>query len=499
MTSHDNSVRPNANDLEGAALSSINSRSKSKVVVSKKNKGKGKADSDSDKNNTSSSDEDSDAEKDSEDSDSDSNSDSDDDEDDEDDEDGKKSRKKNDRKPKQVSPSILSGSIRRQSSMPSGAASARRSIFKGRKTSEDHEGDQLTSLPNMSGRKTSMRSGSIMVPGPGRRQSTKPKVEKKNAQVEPSHAEDTSSPQTAPDQSEKHSSESQNPTSSFGSNTTLTLDGNLEPIPQRKRLVSASAAIIQEYIRRLHAEGLGSTTSKETKNKPKSPHKDKIDEETDGEENDKPNPLLEIPASIAGMKSKTARDRRKFSKPHTDHPGPGELAVGRRGSIRISQVPMKLTNSEMDLLASTTGPFRAGPSDAHWKFLTRSKTVRLTGANGTLPPSLAAQMYASMGYNKQPSKNKGRDTGRRSKQQSGKNTAEERRNKNFIMRHRVSIHGLMGFTVGKPVDTGFDKWKKDELSFLKGSNPAKYQKRKAKEVAKNFLMSRWENLEETRI
>ncbi|KAJ3410800.1 hypothetical protein HDV05_003229 [Chytridiales sp. JEL 0842] len=262
-------------------------------------------------------------------------------------------------------------------------------------------------------------------------------------------------------------------------------------IPARPRFVSASSALIQQFIKKLHDEGLGTPDAPDSKKKSL---KVKKEEEEEEESKKKQNALL-IPDIIASIAKKN--DKRHLNlKPPSDVPPPGEMAVGRRGSIRIAQVPMKLTTSEMDLLAKTTGPFRAGPNDAHWKYLTRSKTVRLTGPNGTLPPTLTAQMYTSMGLQRKPFKKKGKDLSKRKRYIDGRNTAEERRKKHFTMRHRVSINGLSEYTVGKPTEGGFQK---DELSYLKAANPNKYHKKKAKEAAKHFLMSRWENLEETRI
>ncbi|KAJ3320373.1 hypothetical protein HDU76_000315 [Blyttiomyces sp. JEL0837] len=178
--------------------------------------------------------------------------------------------------------------------------------------------------------------------------------------------------------------------------------------------------------------------------------------------------------------------------------GPGEMALGRRGSIRVAPAALNLTKSELDLLSATTGSFRGGQTDAHWKFLARTKPVKLTGPGGLLPSSLSAQLTAEMAANGELNVQNRYELMRtrlRSRRAAAKSESDA------PIKHRINFHSLVGdFTVAGAPKGGMDaKWKRQNASFLRASNPTKYKRQKAKERARDFLLARWESLEETRV
>ncbi|TPX73191.1 hypothetical protein CcCBS67573_g05534 [Chytriomyces confervae] len=78
-------------------------------------------------------------------------------------------------------------------------------------------------------------------------------------------------------------------------------------------------------------------------------------------------------------------------------PTPGDIILGRRGSLHAIPTRTKLTESEMDLLTSTTGQFRGGNQrDPHARFLKRTlKGVKLSGPNLSIPTPISKTFYTA--------------------------------------------------------------------------------------------------------
>ncbi|KAJ3109619.1 hypothetical protein HDU97_003093 [Phlyctochytrium planicorne] len=206
------------------------------------------------------------------------------------------------------------------------------------------------------------------------------------------------------------------------------------------------------------------------------------------------------------------KNRRKPSHVNeTGNIGPGEIVAGRRGSIHVGQAPMKLTVSELDLLSQSTGAFRGGAGDAQRRFLSLTggtvKSVRLAGPGGSLALPLATQMSRLIEES---------DPERGNKSWMGRKTATQRAREKArgfddgpLMAPKISVglltsagstEGLDHLTVGKGPKQGFkDRNKRGNMAYLKAANPGKFKKQKAREIARSYLLSKWERLEEVRI
>ncbi|KAJ3062357.1 hypothetical protein HDU98_001773 [Podochytrium sp. JEL0797] len=182
---------------------------------------------------------------------------------------------------------------------------------------------------------------------------------------------------------------------------------------------------------------------------------------------------------------------------------PGDVILGRRGSLHAIPTITKLSQSQMDLFTSTTGQFRGGPRDPHFRFLRRNlKGVKLSGPGISIPTAIAPT------YSIQEKK------------------LELKAKNDFLSKHSKRIQGAQAmkehywqvsknkYTVGAGTD-GFgdvtggmragsklndkEEVNETELRLLKVSDPDKYKKYIEREKAKAFLLTKWEVLEQLRI
>ncbi|KAJ3216569.1 hypothetical protein HDU67_009263 [Dinochytrium kinnereticum] len=231
-----------------------------------------------------------------------------------------------------------------------------------------------------------------------------------------------------------------------------------------------------------------------------------------------PNPSPKPPKSsklLEDMKelAKQRNRRKSVAVPELPAAGPGEIYAGRRGSIHVGQAPVKLTNSELDLLVTSTGTFKGGAGDAQRRFLSLNggtlKTVRLAGPGGSLAAPLAGQMSKLISDG---------DPDKGSKLRMGRKTATQRAREKARGYHegpvtapKISVGLLTSagsgeggtreyLTVGRAPKMGIvDKRNRGNMAYLKAANPGKFKKQKAREIARSYLLSKWENLEELRL
>ncbi|KAJ3142015.1 hypothetical protein HK100_003878 [Physocladia obscura] len=178
---------------------------------------------------------------------------------------------------------------------------------------------------------------------------------------------------------------------------------------------------------------------------------------------------------------------------------PGDVIFGRRGSIHAIPTITRLTQSEINLLTTTTGQFRGGARDPHHRFLRRHlKGVKLSGPGCSIPTAIAATYFNAEDKIKERAKND--HFSKHSKRIQGAQAMRE---------HQWAISQAK-YTVGSGTG-GFDhnengvvkerdeRIEEHELRLLKVSNPAKYKRLVEKEKAKVFLLTKWEALEQLRI
>ncbi|KAJ3016495.1 UNVERIFIED_CONTAM: hypothetical protein HDU68_012178 [Siphonaria sp. JEL0065] len=180
---------------------------------------------------------------------------------------------------------------------------------------------------------------------------------------------------------------------------------------------------------------------------------------------------------------------------------PGDVILGRRGSLHAIPTITKLSTSEIDLFTSTTGQFRGGPRDPHFRFLRRNlKGVKLSGPGLTIPATIAEKYYVAEKKKQERAKND--FSSKHSKRIQGAQAMKE--HAWAVSRGKYTVgSGTGGFGLDSP--TGTSKKEKDEavneneLRLLKVSNPEKYKRYIEKEKAKAFLLGKWEALEQLRI
>ncbi|KAJ3189593.1 hypothetical protein HK101_008859 [Irineochytrium annulatum] len=219
-----------------------------------------------------------------------------------------------------------------------------------------------------------------------------------------------------------------------------------------------------------------------------------------------PNRLAPIfPSSVPHAIS---RWKRRMATQLNDPPfTPGAITAGRRGSIHVGQAPLKLTGSELNLLADATGNFRGGVGDVYWRFLSKPRTVRLAGPGGSLAAPLAAQMAAvirHMDPEKGPKKWMGRKTATQLARERAKGVESGPASPPKISVGLLTSSptaGMFNSYEGVTVGRGSDGMRggMNMSSFAKASNSSNFKKERVKEIARDFLLSKWENLEETRL
>ncbi|KAJ3063436.1 hypothetical protein HDU99_004837, partial [Rhizoclosmatium hyalinum] len=178
---------------------------------------------------------------------------------------------------------------------------------------------------------------------------------------------------------------------------------------------------------------------------------------------------------------------------------PGDVLLGRRGSLHAIPTTTKLSKSEIDLFTSITGQFRGGPLDPHFRFLRRNmKGVKLSGPAITIPNAFAPTYYVAEKKKEQRAKND--FLSKHSRRIQGAQAMKEHdwqvsRNKYYV---GAGTAGMDVMSLGNPRDKD-EEVNEAELRLMKVSNPEKYKRYMEKEKAKAFLLGKWEVLEQMRI
>ncbi|KAJ3251490.1 hypothetical protein HDU77_005841 [Chytriomyces hyalinus] len=182
-------------------------------------------------------------------------------------------------------------------------------------------------------------------------------------------------------------------------------------------------------------------------------------------------------------------------------PTPGDIILGRRGSLHAIPTRTKLTESEMDLLTSTTGQFRGGNQrDPHARFLKRTlKGVKLSGPNLSIPTPISKTFYTAEKRVIDRAKND--FSSKHSKRIQ--NAQAMREHEWAVAKNKYTVEGgpetgiLSG--IGDEMDEAHHAIEEYQLRLLKVSNPAKYKRFMEREKAKSFLLGKYEVLEQLRI
>ncbi|KAI9345354.1 hypothetical protein BDR26DRAFT_1005687 [Obelidium mucronatum] len=179
---------------------------------------------------------------------------------------------------------------------------------------------------------------------------------------------------------------------------------------------------------------------------------------------------------------------------------PGDVLLGRRGSLHAIPTITKLTASEIDLFTSTTGQFRGGPRDPHFRFLRRNlKGVKLSGPGLAIPTVIAANYYVAEKKKQERAKND--FSSKHSKRIQGAQAMKE--HAWAVSRRKYTVGsgtgGFDGPSAGVSKKERDEAVNENELRLLKVSNPEKYKRYIEKEKAKSFLLGKWEVLEQLRI
>jgi hypothetical protein len=128
------------------------------------------------------------------------------------------------------------------------------------------------------------------------------------------------------------------------------------------------------------------------------------------------------------------------------------------------------------------------------------KLIKLTGPSGSLPPQLQGDFELNVGAEQNSNTGIGNAYELRHSMRIKKAALAKERSR----RLRNPVNGLFqsSFTVSKPPPGGLTNRNEKQLSdmrYLKLANPTKFKKMKQKEQAKQFLLSRWQRLEQTRV